>query len=191
EDTISASLLMKSGALASFTATLGAADDSTRIRLAFEHVSFESDHAAYNPGEKPWKIQPRHAVTGAATQALHRDWRHWTAPVPTRHRPAAGHQRRFPPLAGAGPRLLPSLGDRPGRRPADRAGPSALRQLGPGPVPCALECVLTDARWRSFLFAHRNFRKPQAHFSVRCFRRSSWRPASSSGESSRPMAMWR
>jgi len=80
EDTISASLLMKSGALASLTATLGSADDMTRIRLAFENVTFESDHAAYNPGEKPWKIQPRNPETAAAIADLLKDWRY----VPSR-----------------------------------------------------------------------------------------------------------
>jgi len=75
EDTISASLVMKSGALASLTATLGAADDTTRIRLAFENVMFESDHAAYNPGEKPWKIQPRNEATAAAIAELLKDWK--------------------------------------------------------------------------------------------------------------------
>ncbi|WP_332687006.1 Gfo/Idh/MocA family protein [Devosia sp.] len=80
EDTISASLLMKSGALASLTATLGSADDMTRIRLAFENVTFESDHAAYNPGEKPWKIQARNPGTEAAIADLLKDWQH----VPSR-----------------------------------------------------------------------------------------------------------
>jgi predicted dehydrogenase len=80
EDTISASLVMKSGALASLTATLGSADDMTRIRLSFENVTFESDHAAYNPGDKPWKIQPRNPETAAAIDALLRDWQH----VPSR-----------------------------------------------------------------------------------------------------------
>jgi predicted dehydrogenase len=80
EDTISASLVMKSGALASFTATLGSADDMTRIRLAFENVSFESDHAAYNPGDKLWKIMPRNPETAAKIEALLKDWNH----VPSR-----------------------------------------------------------------------------------------------------------
>ena len=80
EDTISASLVMKSGALASLTATLGSADDMTRIRLSFENVTFESDHAAYNPGDKLWKIQPRNPETAAAIDALLRDWKH----VPSR-----------------------------------------------------------------------------------------------------------
>ena len=80
EDTISASLVMQSGALASLTATLGSADDMTRIRLSFENVTFESDHAAYNPGDKPWKIQPRNPETAAAIDALLGDWKH----VPSR-----------------------------------------------------------------------------------------------------------
>lgn len=80
EDTISASLVMKSGALASLTATLGSADDMTRIRLAFENVSFESDHAAYNPGDKLWKIMPRNPETAAKIDALLANWQH----VPSR-----------------------------------------------------------------------------------------------------------
>lgn len=80
EDTITASLQMQNGALASLTATLGAADDTTRIRLAFENVTIESDHAAYNPGEKLWKIQPRNDETKAKIDALLADWKH----VPSR-----------------------------------------------------------------------------------------------------------
>lgn len=97
EDTISASLLMKSGALASLTATLGSADDTTRIRLAFENVTFESDHAAYNPGEKPWKIQPRNPETAARIEALLKDWKH----VPSRFQTQMA--RFHDALTGAGP----------------------------------------------------------------------------------------
>lgn len=97
EDTISASLLMKSGALASFTATLGSADDMTRIRLAFENVSFESDHAAYNPGEKLWKIQPRNPETAAKIEALLANWQH----VPSRFQTQMA--RFHDALVGSGP----------------------------------------------------------------------------------------
>lgn len=97
EDTISASLLMKSGALASLTATLGSADDMTRIRLAFENVTFESDHAAYNPGEKPWKIQPRNPETATRIEALLKDWKH----VPSRFQTQMA--RFHDALTGAGP----------------------------------------------------------------------------------------
>lgn len=75
EDCISASLEMKSGALASFTATLGSADEISRIRLAFENVTIESDHEAYNPGKALWKILPRNEATKAAIEKLLADWK--------------------------------------------------------------------------------------------------------------------
>ncbi|UYN98924.1 MAG: Gfo/Idh/MocA family oxidoreductase [Devosia sp.] len=75
EDTISASLEMKSGALASLTATLGSVDEITRIRLQFENVTFESDHAPYNPGKELWKILPRNDAVKASIDALLADWK--------------------------------------------------------------------------------------------------------------------
>jgi predicted dehydrogenase len=80
EDCVTASLELENGALGSFTATLGSADDMTRIRLAFENVTFESDHAAYNPGGKPWMIQARNPQTEARIAELLADWKH----VPSR-----------------------------------------------------------------------------------------------------------
>ena len=74
EDCISASVELQSGALGSFTASLGSADEITRIRLAFENVTFESDHAPYNPGAALWKILPRNDATKAAIDALLKDW---------------------------------------------------------------------------------------------------------------------
>ena len=61
-------------------ATLGNAGNMTRIRLAFENVSFESDHAPYNPGDKLWTIEPRNDETKARIDALLKDWQH----VPSR-----------------------------------------------------------------------------------------------------------
>lgn len=80
EDTISASLELKSGALASVTATLGSVDEITRIRLQFEHVTIESDHAPYNPGKEPWKILPRNDAVKEKIDALLANWQH----VPSR-----------------------------------------------------------------------------------------------------------
>lgn len=80
EDVISASLEMQSGALASFTATLGSVDEITRIRLQFENVTIESDHAPYNPGHEPWKILPRNDEIKARIDALLANWQH----VPSR-----------------------------------------------------------------------------------------------------------
>jgi predicted dehydrogenase len=74
EDCISASVELQSGALGSFTASLGSADEITRIRLAFENVTVESDHEPYNPGRKPWKVLTRNAGTESAIADLLSDW---------------------------------------------------------------------------------------------------------------------
>jgi len=56
EDCAVASLVMESGALASLVATLGSAREISRLRLCFEHVTFESSLAPYAPGDDPWQI---------------------------------------------------------------------------------------------------------------------------------------
>lgn len=58
EDCAVASLVMQSGALAALAATLGSHNEISRLRLCFEHVTFESSHAAYSPGDEPWEIFP-------------------------------------------------------------------------------------------------------------------------------------
>jgi len=74
EDCVSASVELESGALGSFTASLGSVDEITRIRLAFENVTFESDHAPYNPGAAPWKILPRNDEIKQKIDALLEGW---------------------------------------------------------------------------------------------------------------------
>jgi len=58
EDCAVASLVMRSGALASLAATLGSHREISRLRLCFEHVTFESGEAPYAPGDDPWAILP-------------------------------------------------------------------------------------------------------------------------------------
>src|SRR5215469_5905978 len=58
EDCAVASLVMQSGALVSLAATLGSHKEISRLRLCFEHVTFESAHAPYTPGDDPWEIVP-------------------------------------------------------------------------------------------------------------------------------------
>lgn len=70
EDCVSASLLMKNGALASATATLGSQEEISRLRLAFENVTFESTHSPYSPGDGPWQIIPANEEIGAKINAL-------------------------------------------------------------------------------------------------------------------------
>jgi predicted dehydrogenase len=56
EDCAVASLVMQSGALVSLAATLGSQREISRLRLCFEHVTLESEHAPYSPGDDPWEI---------------------------------------------------------------------------------------------------------------------------------------
>jgi predicted dehydrogenase len=58
EDCAVASLVMQSGALVSLAATLGSQREITRLRLCFEHVTFESAPMPYAPGDDPWAIIP-------------------------------------------------------------------------------------------------------------------------------------
>src|SRR5204862_4365386 len=53
EDCAVASLVMQSGALVSLAATLGSQKEISRLRLCFEHVTFESAQAPYAPGDDP------------------------------------------------------------------------------------------------------------------------------------------
>ena len=66
EDCAVASLVMQSGALVSLAATLGSHREISRLRLCFEHVTFESSSAPYSPGDDPWKI------VSASQEAEHR-----------------------------------------------------------------------------------------------------------------------
>lgn len=74
EDCISASCQMRSGALVSLTATLGSQEEISRIRLAFENVTFESDHDPYSPGAKPWRIIPASPEIGKRIETLLAGW---------------------------------------------------------------------------------------------------------------------
>ena len=58
EDCAVANLVVRSGALASLAATLGSHREISRLRLCFEHLTFESGEAPYAPGVDPWDIVP-------------------------------------------------------------------------------------------------------------------------------------
>ncbi|OHV82314.1 Gfo/Idh/MocA family protein [Rhizobium sp. LCM 4573] len=70
EDCVSASLLMQDGGLVSATATLGSQEEISRLRIAFENVTFESSHEAYSPGDGPWRIIPANAEIGGKIDKL-------------------------------------------------------------------------------------------------------------------------
>ncbi|MGV1800499.1 Gfo/Idh/MocA family protein [Agrobacterium vitis] len=74
EDCVSLSLEMTSGALATVSATLGSAEETSRLKLCFEHVTFESSHAPYHPGGDPWRIIPANPEVGQKIDALLEGW---------------------------------------------------------------------------------------------------------------------
>jgi predicted dehydrogenase len=74
EDTAVASLVLQSGALASLSVTLGSAREISRLRLYFEHVTFESALSPYAPGD-PWQILPTSARAADAIDQALADWR--------------------------------------------------------------------------------------------------------------------
>lgn len=80
EDCAVASLQMTSGALASLSVTLGSAKEISRLRLCFEHVTFESSLAPYAPGDDPWQIIPTSPEAEARIAAALEGWTH----VPSR-----------------------------------------------------------------------------------------------------------
>jgi predicted dehydrogenase len=75
EDTATASLQLASGALASLSVTLGSARELTRLRLCFEHVTFQSALQPYAPADDPWHIIPTSKTAAAAIDAALTDWR--------------------------------------------------------------------------------------------------------------------
>lgn len=59
EDCAALSIRMKDGALITSSVTLGAANNSSRMRLMFEGFTVESDHAPYALAEKSWTFTAR------------------------------------------------------------------------------------------------------------------------------------
>ncbi len=63
EDCASISFQMENGALASSSITLGASDDTTRLRFCFENLTAESGSVPYAPAEGIWTFSARGGVT--------------------------------------------------------------------------------------------------------------------------------
>lgn len=59
EDCAALALRMQGGALVTSSVTLGAANDTSRLRLVFEHLTAESGHLPYAPGAAPWRFTAR------------------------------------------------------------------------------------------------------------------------------------
>ncbi len=65
EDCAALSLRMENGALVTSSVTLGAAGNTSRMRLMFEGFTVESDHAPYSLAEKGWTFIAREPTTQA------------------------------------------------------------------------------------------------------------------------------
>ena len=63
EDCASVSFQMDSGAVASSSITLGAADNTTRMRFCFENLTVESGTAPYAPAQDEWTFTARGSVS--------------------------------------------------------------------------------------------------------------------------------
>ncbi|MCG8589291.1 MAG: Gfo/Idh/MocA family oxidoreductase [Proteobacteria bacterium] len=74
EDCAVATLRFRSGALATLTATLGSARESSRLRLSCEHLSAESSTRPYQPGSEPWTFEAMTPKDEAAIDAALRDF---------------------------------------------------------------------------------------------------------------------
>ena len=75
EDTAAASLELESGALATLSVTLGSARELSRLRLCFEHVTFQSALSPYAPADDPWHIVPASPEAAARLDAALEGWR--------------------------------------------------------------------------------------------------------------------
>jgi predicted dehydrogenase len=63
EDCAAITMRMETGALVTSSVTLGAASDTSRIRMCFEGVTAESGSAPYTPAEDGWTFTARAPVT--------------------------------------------------------------------------------------------------------------------------------
>lgn len=70
EDCAALSLRMENGALITSSVTLGAAGNTSRMRLMFEGFTVESDHAPYSLAEKGWTFIAREPTTQEQIDAV-------------------------------------------------------------------------------------------------------------------------
>ena len=70
EDCAAVTLRTASGALATSSITLGAANDSSRLRLCYEHLTAESDALPYRPMEGEWRFTARDAARQAEVDGV-------------------------------------------------------------------------------------------------------------------------
>src|SRR5690606_23848314 len=69
EDCAALAIRMQSGALVTSSVTLGAADDTSRLRFCFEGLTAESGRLPYRPAEDRWTFTARAPAAQAAIDA--------------------------------------------------------------------------------------------------------------------------
>lgn len=70
EDTAAISFRMQNGALACSSVTLGGADDATRIKLIYEHLTATSGPKPYAPMDQDWLFQARNPANQPKVEAV-------------------------------------------------------------------------------------------------------------------------
>jgi predicted dehydrogenase len=70
EDCAALAFRMKNGALATSSVTLGAGEDTTRLRFCFAGLTAESGTAPYTPAQDTWRFIARPPVTQAEVDAV-------------------------------------------------------------------------------------------------------------------------
>lgn len=70
EDCAALAIRMASGAVVTSSVTLGAAEDSSRLRFVFEGMTVESDHSPYAPCAADWTFAARAPFEQAAIDAV-------------------------------------------------------------------------------------------------------------------------
>ena len=70
EDCAALSLRVAAGALVTSSITLGAADDTSRLRLIYEHATVESGREPYAPAQAPWSFTARDRAQQAEIDAV-------------------------------------------------------------------------------------------------------------------------
>jgi len=70
EDCASLTIRMNSGALVTSSITLGAANDTSRLRFCFEGLTAESGRSPYSPAEDTWTFIAREPVSQSAIDSM-------------------------------------------------------------------------------------------------------------------------
>lgn len=88
DDCAAATFAFASGALATSSVTLGAAEETSRLRFCFENVTVESGGTAYHPAAGPWRFTARSPMSQNDVDAA-------TAAVPNEPESFAGFYREL------------------------------------------------------------------------------------------------